>query len=164
MAQNQAMTDKKSARILVRRPSIRAADRGDDSVRADPAEGAELELVSTQMLMQILASSDKEDRKAVKDVASGGVEGVLARDLTTGYFEILDDDELQAILDENKQLPKLSRPSDVTLEPLHDYADSEHLSLVSTQVLRQVLGSEDEKDQAPAIGVDVRCFNPNKND
>ena len=155
------MRDEKTARILVRRPSIRAADRGDISVPADPAEGAELELVSTQMLKQILSSSDKEDRKAVNDVASGGVEGVLARDPTTGYFEIIDDDDLQTILDENKQLPKLSRPSDVTLEPLHDYADPEHLSLVSTQALRHVLDSEDEKDQA--VDDDDHSFNPYDN-
>ena len=157
------MRDEKSARILVRRPSIRAADRGDDSVRADPAEGAELELVSTQMLKQILSSSDEEDRKAIKDVASGAVEGVLARDPTTGYFEIIDDDDLQIILDENKQLPKLSRPSDATLEPLHDYADPEHLSLVSTRALRNVLDSVDETDPAAEMEADLRNFNPYDN-
>ena len=157
------MNDENSAKILVRRPSIRAADRGAGSVRADPAESAELELVSTQMLKQILSSSDKEDRKAVKDVARGAVEGVLARDPSTGYFEIIDEDDLQAILEENKKLPKLSRPSDVTLEPLHDYADSEHLSLVSTQALRKVLDSEDEKDQAAATEVDHHSFNPYDN-
>lgn len=154
------MSDGKSAKILVRRLSKSDADRRDGSVRADPAESAELELVSTQMFKQILSSRDEEDRKAVIDAATGAGEGVLARDTATGYFEIIDEDDLQAILENNKHLPKLSRPSDVTLEPLHDYADPEHFSLVSTRALRTVLGTEDEKDQAPERELDLRDFDP----
>ena len=154
------MNDGKSAQVLVRRPSKIDANRGGDSVRADPAKGTELELVSTQMLKQILSSRDEKNRKAIEDAATGAGEGVLVRDTATGYFEIIDEDDLQAIIEDNQQLPKLSRPSDVTVEPLHDYADRDHLSLVSTRALRNVLGTEDEQDQAAATDVDPRDFDP----
>ena len=123
-------------------------------------ESAQLELVSTQTLKQILSSNDVENRKAVKEAARSTGEGVLARDPATGYFEIIEEDELQAILDSEQDLPKLSRPSDVTVEPLHDYADWDHLSLVSTQALRRVLVDDDEKEDAEPVEVDVGAFNP----
>jgi len=86
---------------------------------------------------------------------------VLARHTETGYFAIIDDDELQAILDSNDDLPKLTRPSDPTLEPLHDYVATEKLSLVSTQALRQVFGVDDKADEDDPDGeVNVRGFNP----
>jgi len=160
------MDEEKSGHLLVRRPSKRNPVRGDAPVQADPVASAELELISTQMLKQILSSSDDTDRKAVKDAVSGVAEGVLARDPANGLFEIIDDDDLQAILDQNDQLPKLSRPGDATLEPLHDYADPDHLSLVSTQALRNVLGDDDDdngdddKDQAANPEIDPRVFNP----
>ena len=77
----------------------------------------------------------------------------------TGFFEIIDEDELQAIVDSGQDLPKLSRPSDVTAEPLHDYADDEHLSLVSAQALRQVI-VDDEKQDDEAESTDAGEFNP----
>ena len=126
----------------------------------DAARSGELELVSTQILKQILSSNDVENRKAVKEVAMTTGEGVLARDPATGYFEIIEDDELQAIVDSGQALPKLSRPSDVTVEPLHDYADCDHLSLVSTHALRRVLGDDDDEQKAESAEVDVGEFNP----
>ena len=62
-------------------------------------------------------------------------------------FKIIGDEELQQILNNDAGLPNLSRPSDVTLEPLHDSVDDDHLSLVSTQALRRVL-KPDDADQA----------------
>lgn len=114
MAQNEAMSDRKSAKVMVQRRSKIAAD-GDGR--------AEVELVSTQMLKQILSSNDPENRKAIEEAAKSAGDGVLARNPATGYFEIIDDDELREILDSGQDLPKLSRPSDVTAQPLHDYAD-----------------------------------------
>jgi hypothetical protein len=144
------MGNEKSARVLVRRPQA-GAKSGDS---------AELELVSTQMLKQILSSNDVENRKAVGVAAKTVGEGVLARDPATGFFEIIDEDELQAIVDSGQDLPKLSRPSDVTAEPLHDYADNEHLSLVSVQALRQVIVDDEEPDDEPESTDDAGEFNP----
>lgn len=155
MTQNCAMSSDNSARVMVRRPrrDKTAGDGGD----ADAS--GELELVSTQMLKQILSSNDAENRKAVGDAAKATGDGVLARDPATGYFEIIDEDELKAIVESGQELPKLSRPADVTVEPLHDYADSERLSLVSVQALRRVF-DEDSDEQAEAVEVDAGSFNP----
>jgi len=150
MAHNDAMSDDDSARVLVRRPST-----------TESAEGStEVELVSTQILKQILSSNDAENRKAVEEAAKTTGEGVLARDPATGFFEIIGDEELQAIVDSGQDLPKLSRPSDVTVAPLHDYADSEHLSMVSADALRRVLDDEDEKEESAAAEADAGEFNP----
>lgn len=140
---------------MVQRRSKNAAD-GDGSA----VESTEVELVSTQMLKQILSSNDPENRKAIEEAAKSAGEGVLARNPATGYFEIIEDDELQAIVDSGQDLPKLSRPEDVTVQPLHDYADNEHLSLVSLQALRRVLVDDDEEEESEAAEVDAGGFNP----
>jgi len=146
-------------KVLVRRPSKIKTDSRGRSVWADPVESAKLELVSTQSLKQILSSSDQQNRKAIEEAANTATDGVLARDPATGYFEIIDDADLQAILNTNADLPKLSRPVDVTLEPLHDYADDESLSLVTTMALRKVLAKSDD-DSAVETEVDSSGMDP----
>ena len=160
LAENTGMSDENSAKVLVRRPSKIKTDGHGRSVWQDTVETAQLELVSTQILKQILSSNDAENREAVKEAAKTNSEGVLARDPVTGYFEIIEEDELQAILDSGQDLPKLSRPADVTLEPLRDYADSDHLSLVSTQALRRVLVSDDENEESDELETDAGGYNP----
>ena len=155
MAQNETMSDRKSAKVMVQRRSKIAAD-GDGSA----IESTEVELVSTQMLKQILSSNDPENRKAIEEAAKSAGDGVLARNPATGYFEIIDDDELREILDSDQDLPKLSRPSDVTAEPLHDYADNEHLSMVGTEALRRVLDHDDKEEDSEAAEVEAGEFNP----
>ena len=133
------MADDPPSRVLVRRPSKIKTDGHGRSVWADPVESAELELVSTQSLKQILSVQWMlRIEKSIEELAATVGGGVLVRDPATGMFKIIDDEELQQILDNEKGLPQLSRPSDVTAEPLHDYVDDDHLSLVSTQALRRV--------------------------
>lgn len=156
IAQNRRMDENKPAGVRVRRPAGgRAAV---ETSGAAESEADELELVSTQMLKQILSSRDFENRKGVADAARHDGEGVLARDPQTGYFVILDEEELRAIVDSGQALPKLSRPSDVTAEPLHDYADDEHLSLVSIQALRRVI--DDATDVECEAMKDTQEFDP----
>ena len=146
-------------KVLVRRPTKIKTDSRGRSVWADPIESAKLELVSTQTLKQILSSSDDKNRAAIKDAANTATDGVLARDPATGFFEIIDDTDLQVILDANADLPRLSRPTDVTLEPLHDYADDENLSLVTTMALRKVL-AEDNDDITTEPELDTSGMDP----
>lgn len=156
------MSDTKAGKVLIKRPAKVHTDSRGRSVWADPIESAELELVSTQTLKQILSSTDDTHRESIKEVAGTESNGVLARDTATGMFKIIDDDELQHILDNDSDLPKIQRPSDVTLEPLHDYADVDHLSLVSTQALKRVLNSGG-KDEKSARTPDTDDDDPNPN-
>ena len=113
------------------------------------------------MLKVMLTSRDESDRKAIREAANTETDGVLVRDPQSGSFDIIDDDELQAILDVNQGLPKISKPADATLEPLRDYADDTELSLVSTQALRKVLNGDDE-DSAndDVVPEEAAGFNP----
>ena len=147
------MSDNESRKVLVKRPARITTDGQGRSVWADPVESAELELVSTQMLKVMLTSKDQQDRDAIEAAAAGAEEGVLVRNAETRRFEIISDEELQAILDENDDLPAVSRPADATLQPLKDYADNDQLSLVSTQALRRVLDGDDSEEDTVEVEV-----------
>ena len=129
--------------VKIRRPPRIQTDGRGRSVWTEPVDTAdELELVSTQALRVILKSKDKKARKAIEAVARSGNEGVLARNPTSGTFEIIEDADLQAILDNAHDLPPMTRPADVTLVPLNEDPGVE-LSLVSTQALRKALGQKE---------------------
>jgi len=154
------MSEDAPKKVLVNRPAKVAADGRGQSVWVDPVISAELELVSTQMLKVMLTSRDDTDRLAIEEAADTALEGVLARDPANGQFEIIENEELQAILNENQDLPKLSRPADVTIAPLHDYADDDQLSLVSTQALRRVLNDDSDEQETEPAENESRGFNP----
>jgi hypothetical protein len=138
----------KTVRIL--KPArVKTDDRG-RTVWDGPVEETELELVSTAMLRTMLASGDGERRRQLKKAAAGK-EGVLAKNLTSGTFEIIDDDDLKAALEHSDATPGRTRAADVTWQPLRQRADTanEELSLVSTQALRKILG-QPEKKKEPA--------------
>jgi len=156
------MAENRLRRVLVQRPSRIRTDGHGRSAWADPVHSAELELVSTQMLKQILTSRDDTERKAVASAAKTSADGVLVRHPQSGSFEIIEDEELQAILDLNTGLPKIRRPADPTLEPLRDYVEFEELSLVSTQALRKVLSDDDQDEISLSIDADDD-FNPYDN-
>lgn len=133
--------------IKIRRPPRIRTDGQGRSVWDEPVDPAdELELVSTQALRIILDADDKKARKAISDAVSTASDGVLARHPSSGTFEVIEDDELQKILDSSSDLPPMSRPADVTLEPVNQDA-GEELSLVSTQALRKLLGTEPPKSE-----------------
>lgn len=156
------MSDRKSNKILVSRPARITTDGHGRSVWADPVQSAELELVSTQMLKVMLTSKDRADRAAIESAASVAEEGVLARNPENGSFEIISDEELSEILAANDHLPKITRPADATLGPLKDYPDDDHLSLVSTQALRRVLGDDEHDDEIGSVALEDAGggFNP----
>ena len=154
------MTGDAPTKVLVRRPARNTADSRRRSVGADPVESAKLELVSTQTLKHILASSNDQNRNAIADAAGH----CNRRCACTGsshwlFSRLIDDADLQTILDSNSDLPQLSRPVDVTLEPLRDYADNENLSLVTTLALRKVLSTDDNESspesEFDASGMDL---------
>jgi hypothetical protein len=143
------MADEYIPTVRIRRPAKVTTDNRGRTVWADTIETAELELVSTSELQKILASTDDDTRSAIEQIIADEKEGVLARDLATGLYEIISDADLQAVLDGNSALPKTSRPADVTLEPVSKATSADELSLVSTQVLRKILGKKETAKAGP---------------
>ena len=146
---------KKTTRIVTR-PKVTTDDRG-RTVWDDTIKTANLELVSTQMLQQLIDSDDHATTATLKEV-SQGKEGVLAHDPEQNRFEIISDEELQHILDGTEAEYNAKRAA-VIDEPLVETVDEEQeLELVSTQMLRQILSPEDfselDEDGAPASGFD----------
>jgi len=129
--------------LIINRPGVGGSQRQPD----------ELELVSTQMLKQILTSRQKSDLKAVQQAANGATDGILVR-ARDGHYEVLADDEFERLIGDVADLPQLSRPRDVTERPLCDYAESGRFSLVTSRALRRVLSDDEaeadtETDAAP---------------
>lgn len=135
------MAEEYAPTVRIRRPAKVATDERGRTVWSETVETAQLELVSTAMLQKILESSGDDARTAMERIISGAEEGVLARDPATGLFEIVSEADLEALMKETDNLPKMTRPAHVTLEPVRGRkTDSdEELSLVSTQVLRKIL-------------------------
>lgn len=152
------MDDKLTQTVRIMRPSRVTTDDRGRTVWEGPVEETELELVSTQMLQTLLDSGDEERRQQLADAARSK-DGVLARNLTSGSFEIIDDDDLKAALESADATPARVRAADVTLEPVPKKSDNagQELSLVSTQALRKILGhevtdtSDDDADDGPAF-------------
>ena len=136
---------KKTTRI-VRRPKVRVDDRG-RTVWDDTIKTANLELVSTQMLEQLIDADDGAMTNQLREVAEGG-DGVLAHDADQGRFEIISDEELQHILDGTEAEFNEKKKATVIEEPPTDaVAEEEELELVSTQMLRQILSPEDFSEE-----------------
>lgn len=135
------MSDDYVATVRIKRPA-RVTTDGGRNVWTDTIETADLELVSTTQLQAIIDSGDEESQSAIRQVLTGNQEGILARDPATGLFEVISDEDLQAILDENENLPIRRKPAGPALEPAAGNTTGEELSLVSTQMLRKVIRNE----------------------
>lgn len=90
---------KQTVRIL-RRAKVASDERG-RTVWLDPAEPTELELVSTTMLERVLSSGDASRRQQIRDAASGK-DGVLAIEVKSDSFEIIDEPALGLEASDNR--------------------------------------------------------------
>jgi hypothetical protein len=157
MSREAAMNDelKKTTRI-VRGPKVKTDDRG-RSVWADTVKTANLELVSTQMLQQLIDNGDDATTSHLREVAEGK-DGLLAHDTDKGRFEIISDEELQHILDGTDAEYIAKKKAAYIEEPTAEVVEEEEeFELVSTQMLRQILSPEDfseDNDAAPGSGFD----------
>jgi hypothetical protein len=133
---------KQTVRLL--RPTRVTSDAHGRTVPDGPVEETELELVSTAMLRAMLDSGNAEHQRRLREAAAGK-QGVLAKNLGSGNFEIIDDDDLKTAL----AAAATDAAGKVSARPLLERADQgdEELSLVSTQALRRMLG-QPEKDPA----------------
>ncbi|MBT8475687.1 MAG: hypothetical protein KJO78_09465 [Alphaproteobacteria bacterium] len=159
------MSEKLNQTIRIKRGEKVGIDDQGHSVWTKPVEEIELELVSTTMLKKIIDSDDEEKKRRIKSLADEN-DGVLARTPGSQDFEIVSDDELEAALAASNEDPVFHRPADVVVE-LEAPAEEEELSLVSTQVLRQMLSHDDDapSDDAGDLGLqdDSGGYNPYDN-
>lgn len=153
------MNDKLNQTMRIRRrPKVTTDERG-RTVWIDTVETAELELVSTQMLKHIIEAGDVGTKDSLREVAEGK-DGLLARDVDKGRFEVISDEELQHILDGTDMEPEEKAAAGLVKEPVAEaVTDEEELELVSTQMLRIILSPEDE-DQTAAEGSADSGFDP----
>jgi hypothetical protein len=112
------------------------------------------------MLKNLLDGKSADHKRRLEEAALGK-EGVLAQHLGSGRFEIIDDDDLKAALENDAKARGNTRAADVTWEPLMERADTdnEELSLVSTQALRRMLGQEKDVDEEE-LRIDIGGFDP----
>lgn len=150
-------SDFKQTVKIVRKPKVVTDDRG-RTVWSDPVETANLELVSTQMLQQLIASDDQSAKDQIRD-AAGSKDGLLAHNTESNRFEVISDEELQQILNSGHELHESRNFVEAIDEPMADEAESENeLELVSTEMLRQILdptgAPSTDDDGSPDTGFD----------
>ncbi len=150
--------------IRIRREAIASKD-GD--VAESPQETAEFELVSTQMLEQILIEEHAAQEKIRALADAEDDDGWLARDTESNEFNIVKDDELELALQSINNVKPQSVP-DGGFERV-DASNEEtanELCLVSTQHLRKVLQAEPGEvlsEELLEAEPDVGGFNPYDN-
>jgi hypothetical protein len=139
------MAEDPTRTVRIRRSSRVAEDpRGRNVWVGRVEQVTELELVSTTALEKILTSADGKTRVEIRKLAASGKEGLLARDAATGHYEIVGQEELESIA-ETGQVPDGLQAKGVNVaEPLSEDAvrKAEELSLVSTMMLRKVVGAD----------------------
>ena len=136
--------------VRIQRPSRVAPDERGRNVWVGKVETVELELVSTTALKKILRTADGRTQIEIRELANSNKVGVLARDIATGHYQIVSEAELKAVAAADGAPPRAAgdrpkRGADVVTAPLTDEARlaAAELLLVSTQILRKVVGKKD---------------------
>jgi hypothetical protein len=137
--------------VQIRKIEKVAPDHRGRSVWLGKIEPVELELVSTTALQKILKTEGGKTRTEIARLAAGRKNGVLARDTATGHFRILSEADLRKAAGAPPgDGPK--RSAEVTGAPLTETTrkKADELSLVSTQILRKVVGPDGKAEVEPA--------------
>ncbi len=131
--------------VRIKRDSRVAEDHRGRNVWVGRVEAAvELELVSTASLEKVLKSGDGPAQVEIRKLAASGKEGLLARDAATGHYEIVGDEELKTIAATGQvpppgQLGDINQGALITPDAIQKAGE---LSLVSTMMLRKVVGAD----------------------
>ncbi|MGQ0430163.1 MAG: hypothetical protein ACT4UQ_09540 [Gammaproteobacteria bacterium] len=139
------MADDPTKTARIKRDSRIAQDpRGRNVWVGRVEESVELELVSTAALEKLLKSGDGQAQLEIRKLAAGGKEGLLARDAATGHYQIVGSEELKAVAETGKVPERVQRGNEVVGAPLTEDAihKAAELSLVSTMMLRKVVGAD----------------------
>ena len=129
------MNDKLNQTQRILRSAKVKTDEHGRTVWADSVDTANLELMSSQKLQQVIEAQDADTTAQLRKLTDGE-DGLLARNIDNGDFEIVSDEELQQLMD------------GTDTEADTEHADEEKLQLVSTQMLRVAMNPEDEESAA----------------
>ena len=158
MSKSEGKSEAYTTTVIIRRPARVSIDDRGHNVWTAPIEETELELMSTAELKLALEAADGADREAIQAMAESGKQGIVARNPTTGAFDVVSDDELRALqLDKTVKLPQLLGQDAADAD-----GEAQELSLVTTQMLKQMLGNEESEsleEDEDAAGA-KKGFNP----
>lgn len=162
------MADDFTKTVRLQRPSRVAEDDRRRNVPAGKVDSVELELVSTTALERILKTADGKAQAEIRSLADSRKDGILARDTTTGVFQIVTPEDLKTAVEVTAPRAGPARGAEIRGAPLSEKAlqAAGELSLVSTQILRKVIKPDDgNKDTKPKVGKKDRFggFNPYDN-
>jgi hypothetical protein len=158
MDREVVVNDKLKQTMKILRSSKVTTDGSGRSIWTDTIETAELELLSTQELQQIIAAGDADTNNELREVAEGK-DGILARNIDSGKFEVISDEVLQEVLNEAEEDTEAIDVAGLVGEEAVSDNDADGLELVSTQKLRVILGADGEK-QIVAEDPDDSGFDP----
>lgn len=156
------MGDKLDRTIRMKAGAKVGVDSLGRTVWTRPVEDAELELISTRKLEQILSteSAGADQLRALAE-ATDEQDGYLVHDSSKDMFDIVHDDELEAALKaleaDDAPLSTVGLRDDAVAEVTDDSSE-EDFSLVDTQMLKQILSDEDFGDDGS--GESGGGFNP----
>ena len=144
-----AMADEYTQTVRIARPSkVRTDERG-RTVWSDPVEDVELELVTTQMLKNVLESNENVSVQQIRESAADNKEGLLAHDPKSGRFKIVSDDELEAALRAASEPSDSALPADVQFDPVEELR-------LSLQVTESLEITERRRRANPAVKAEHR--------
>lgn len=143
-------------------------DERGHTVWSGEVQSGHFELVDTRLMEQLLHDDNQHARAEFDRLAAGNEEGIVARETSTGHFRVLETENLDDLMNRPvegmQSLPAGGRSLD-QLEPETGAEDDQELQLVSTQMLRQILGKvEPEAGDADTGATDApESFNPYDN-
>lgn len=154
------MNDKLNQTQRILRSPKFTTDERQQTVRVDTEETGRLELMSTQMLQQVMEKSDSGTTASLRKLASGE-DGLIARDVDKDRFEIISDADLESILT-GSDSESFSNSHVASLEErkVDTVGDDTQLELVSTQMLRIAMNLDDADEEEPAEESAFQSFDP----
>jgi hypothetical protein len=147
-----AVGDNPSKTVRIERGSRVAEDlRGRNVWVGRVEEATGLELVSTTALEKILKDGDGKAEGEIRKLAEGGKEGLLARQAADGRYQIVGQEELAKIAGAGRVPERRGAAQNAAAPPPEDVVNkAPELSLVSTMMLRKVIGADGKAEVVAA--------------
>ncbi len=143
-----------------------ALDERGHSVWVGDVGTGHFELMNTRTVEALIQGGDPNLREEMDRLAGDGADGVVARDRDTGHFRILETESLDTLMNrpvEGRESVAVGGRNIDELEPEADESGEDELQLVSTQMLRQILGKDvtsADHDGGAAGEEEAPYFNP----